>query len=508
MLRFLFVITATCCFFTAFAQPKADVTIGPVLKFNAKRETISAIIGEYSGTMVALRSGGKMAAIDGYDAKGNFKYSNPISLEFQEETFKREAIIGLRNNLLLFASRYDKKADKNTLIACILDINGKVVKPFSVIDEIVADKKRNSGDFHIAIADDSTKVLVYHDEPYEKEGMEKVQYMLIDENLNKLWTKALELPARDRESALKDFAVDNHGNVFIVSRMNQRAKERSEPNTYHVYGYLYESDKITDFELKLDNKYLEDPNILFDRSGELIISGFYKTDWRKGIDGLFYVRINPENQEIIAKNYKDFSKELLTVFLGEKKAEKADKKDRGLSSFVLRNVIRRADGGIMLVAEQYYVVVVETRDPKTGAVTRTYHYYYNDLLVANVAPSGSIDWYARIPKRQHSVNDGGYFSSFNVAAKGDRVYFIFNDNLKNFEPDADMSNPKQLNNFKKAIVALYALSPDGKIERAPLFTNKGQGVILRPKVANQNTPSSVTVFGERGKSFNFVKIDL
>jgi hypothetical protein len=477
------------------------------MKFGSRMETISMMIGNYAGNLVALKGKWHKQNIDVYSNTGQLKSSTPLNLVFNDTEFNLHSIIGLRNNLVVFCYDYNRKEDKNLLIAAVLDPSGKVIKPFAVVDEILSAKRFNSGSFSVTITDDSSKVLVQHQEPFDKEGMEKIQFKLLDENLNTLWVKPLELPIRDRENTLRDMAIDNNGNVFIVSSKFRKWSERDEPNVYKLFGYMVEKDELKQMELKLEDKYMDSPNILFHSSGELIISGFYRTDWRKGIDGLFYIRMNPANQEIIARNSKDFTKELLVSFLGERKGEKAEKKDQGLSSYVLREIIKRKDGGIVLIAEQYYVREVCSTDPKTGSRTCTYHYYYNDLLVANIAPNGSIEWYSRIPKRQHST-DGGYFSSFISIIKNDKIYFVFNDHVKNLKPGANLEKPTTISKFKKAVVALCELSADGSVKRSFLFTNEGRGVIMRPKIALQNGGGSVTVMAVRKKNYNFIKIDI
>jgi len=498
-----------CLSMNVVAQSPAVVNIGPVLSFNNRRETITKIVGNYGGNYIALRGSASLFqskyAIDGYDKNGFLKYSQPVSLEFEGQKFHFETLIGLQNNLLLFAYTYNKDKDLNILIASVLSPEGKVIKDFQVIDEISAPKRRNSGGFNVQLTDDSTKVLVYRVEPYDHEGLEKVHFTLLDENLNKIWTKPLELPVKDKESQLKDYAVDNEGRVFIVAKKVERKAKSDVPPVYLIYGYLPEEDRMTEMELTLPDKYLSDPSILFDRAGELLISGFYKSDWRKGINGQFYMRMNPKTQEIITRNYKDFGKDLLVEFYGEKQGAKADKKERGLYNYVLRNIIRRSDGGIVLVAERYYMYISCTTDSQ-GRQTCNYHYVYGNLLVANINNLGEVEWYARIPKNQHTVNDGGYYSSFMLAVKSDKLCFIFNDNPKNLT-EKYANRTKQVKVMKKSMVALYELDGEGKLTKAPLITNKGQQVILRPKVSIQNSSRSLTALGERGKKFNLVRIE-
>ncbi|MBK8353761.1 MAG: hypothetical protein IPL21_19570 [Saprospirales bacterium] len=70
-------------------------------------------------------------------------------------------------------------------------------------------------------------------------------------------------------------------------------------------------------------------------------------------------------------------------------------------------------------------MVISTSYSKYG--TTTIHYFSNDILVVDVDSDGSIDWFNRIPKRQHEINQYKY-SSYISALIGDKLAVVFNDN--------------------------------------------------------------------------------
>ncbi|MFT3885513.1 MAG: hypothetical protein QM724_08810 [Flavobacteriales bacterium] len=71
---------------------------------------------------------------------------------------------------------------------------------------------------------------------------------------------------------------------------------------------------------------------------------------------MFFLRLDRKTKEIVHESFKEFSDEMITSFMTEKEEKKAEKNDEDLElySYDLGNIIRRDDGGAVMVAEQYY----------------------------------------------------------------------------------------------------------------------------------------------------------
>ena len=134
-----------------------------------------------------------------------------------------------------------------------------------------------------------------------------------------------------------------------------------------------------------------------------------------------------------------------------------------------------------------------------------YFYNYNDIIVVNIQPDGGIEWATRIPKRQETVNDGGYYSSYAMSIVRDRLYFIFNDNSRNFSNEGN----SRLYNFngRNSIVALAELRKDGQLSMYPLFNNRDADIITRPKICKQIGSRRMMVYGEQGRQYRFAELE-
>ncbi len=80
------------------------------------------------------------------------------------------------------------------------------------------------------------------------------------------------------------------------------------------------------------------------------------------------------------------------------------------------------------------------------------------------------------------MNDGGVYNSYMLSTAKDKMFFIYNDNAKNLDPEK-VKTAKQVRPMGKAtksIATLVTLTEDGKFEKKALFSNKENKVVLLP----------------------------
>ena len=442
-------------------------------------------------------------------------YSKELKLtSVKSKKVQFEQIFCLKGKIILFTSFYDKATDMNTAFAQEVDENGKISKEFVEVDQIKATKKRNSGNFDFIISDDSTKILVYHNPPFEKYADEKFSYKLFDTDMKLIWEKKFSLPFKDKNFTVGSYEVDNDGNVHMLAKIQlpnsqtglKKLKEALNPSySFRIVSYYHKQDEMKDFELALPTKgsakkYVNDITFNVNTNGDIICAGFYGNKLGGGINGAFYMRVDRKTQEVVADGYKEFGKDFLGEFMSARKA----KKNKGLYNYDLKYLITREDGSATLIAEQYYVVVVCRTDPKTGARTCTYHYYYNDIIAVNVNSKGVIDWTTKVPKRQHSVNDGGYYSSFIFSIKDRNLFFMFNENPKNMKPQKGGGKKARvyyMNKPRKSVAVVVSMDSQGSMQKEALFSAKEAKFILRPKVHYRLDGNETVIYSEKHRLF-------
>lgn len=230
------------------------------------------------------------------------------------------------------------------------------------------------------------------------------------------------------------------------------------------------------------------------------------------VRGAFFMSLDPDSKAILHESYKEFSDDFITQYMTPKEEEKAkkkaEKKDEELQLFEydLDEIIRREDGGAVLVGEQYfmYTRTVCTSTQNGGQTCRTiYHYVYNDIIVVNISPEGDIEWASTVPKRQHTANDGGYFSSYALEVRDENLYFIFNDNGENlFKAAGDKFKQMDLQG-KGSIVTMATVDQDGRVTREALFDPEKRELILRPKSCRQLEDGRMFLYATRKKDYRF-----
>jgi len=296
-------------------------------------------------------------------------------------------------------------------------------------------------------------------------------------------------------------------------------------------AYTNNGEDFKEYKIDIRDKFISDLTVRVGNDGNLICAGFYS---EKGIDntkGTYFFRINSETKEIYNQNLKEFDFEFLTTYFRPRELERAQKaarrgdknKQAELYNFSLDDLIMRSDGGAVLVAEQYYVHEVREYDRFNAGIGGfnnrvggfngrnnyriDYHYNYNDIIVVNIKPTGEIEWSARIPKRQETVNDGGYYSSYTRAILPTGLYFVYNDNSRNFENGGGKNN--RIFDFGgggNSVITVAKIDKNGEVSRFPLFKNKDADTMMRPKMSKQIGKKEIAIFGEKGRHFRFASL--
>jgi hypothetical protein len=264
---------------------------------------------------------------------------------------------------------------------------------------------------------------------------------------------------------------------------------------------------VSDITVSLGDKFITDMQLGILDDGKLVCAGFYSDEGKFSIKGSYFLRIDPETKEIVKKSLKVFDLDFITEYMSERQEEKTQKKaDKGknveMYEYDLDNLLVRDDGGVVLIAEQYYIRISHhTATTSSGATTtRTvYHYYYNDILVINIDPEGNIDWSLKIPKRQYSTNDGGYFLSYAFANTPEKLYFAFHDHPKNMLKHSSIDKVYKVSRAGE-IMTLAVVYMNGNLEMDKIYNHKLLKAHTKPKTGEQLSDNELYMYLEGGKS--------
>ncbi len=498
---------ALICLFTGLNAQQVNISWGPELK-EPKKTDLTSIIGANKQSFYCLRQGSGFFNNDEiYLEKYSrsllkLEYIRPVRLKgLNDRRLLFERAFVLNHNILVFMSYYDRSEDRNTAFVQIISADdGSVIEAAKEVDVIAAQKRSNAGSFDFVLSADSSKILIMHNEPFDKYANEKFSYKVLNENAKEIWSAALELPYRDKSFRVSNYVVDNDGHVYMLASIEKEKgeKERKKPGYhYALLSYNYQSKQLQEKKIELGDRFISD--IAFDvQNNQLIIGGFYSNKSAMGLIGTFFRTMDARTGMLINQGSSDFSTEFLAGFMSKRRAEK----HKELYDYRIDHFVTRPDGGIYLIAEQYYYVVSTVCNPRGGCNT-TVNYYYNDIIVVNINSDSNVGWVKKLPKYQHTSNDNGFYSSYAMAAANSKLYFIFNDHPKNLKP-----NSKKVRDgvSRKMITVVATIDRDGNVQKEPLLGSSTGRIYTRPKVSLLMGNKETVLYAIKRRTFKFALV--
>lgn len=523
--------TLLCCLlaFPMLAQTstkKVNILWGTETK-ESKKISLGDIVGyDESGTYIIKTKRRGMYGIksdlifEHLDQKLIKTVSSELDLDVDEKKKGYEYTFHSNNKLFLYSSYLDKKAKKNTFY--YQELNKKTLQPSKKLNRLgqidyAGKSNYNSGAFFLRRSRNEERILLYYSLPYAKGEKEKFAFTVFDKDMTQLWEKTVTLPYTDELFDVERYRVDDEGNVYILGLIfkdKRKLRRKGEPNfKYIMISFKNNGDEMQSYPIELPGKFITDMQFAISDNGDIVCGGFYSDEGTFSIKGSYYLSIDGKSNEIKSKSINEFGIDFVTQNLRENKAKKAKKKaEKGKSiemyEYDLDDIILKDDGGAILISEQFFIRgVTRTYTDANGIMTTTttYYYHYNDIIVININPKGEIEWTEKIPKMQVTTNDGGYFSSYALAVRNDKMYFIFNDNPANlfYKPGGKLYN---FRNQKGSVAVLVTLTEEGRYSKELMFSTKDAEVLIRPKVCEQTNDDEMILFGQWRKMHRFAKL--
>jgi len=506
---------------------------------------LSEIITSNETGIYALREKTNSQGFDGpskiylehYTPQMKLRKSVKLEMKYKKKRVEFESIIPFGGKLYLFTSFNNEAKKTNYLFA--QEVNYRRLTPSKKLVKVAENPTRNKaqeGYFDFSISKDSSKLLIYNQNPEQKKTQETFSIYVYDQEMNQMWEKEITLPYPDESVDVERFEIDNDGNVYILNKVftdGGKKVKRGRVNYRHtILAYSATGEKFVEYPLELRDLFITDLTFKIANDGHLVCAGIYSQNGISNARGTYFFRLNPKTKEVYANNTKEFEFDLLTADLSKRKKSKAEKaeesgnvkKQAEIASFTLDHLILRNDGGAVLVGEQYFVQEDNSNFNNGLAGNRfgvggfnnsrfgrnvggnfSYIYNYNDLVVANIRPNGEIEWATRIPKNQQTRDDGGYFSSYAMSIVKDKLFFVFNDDSRNYNRD-DNKLYSFSGNTRRTLISLAQVNRDGSLEMSPLINNEQDNLLFRPKVSRQTGKREMILFGERGKKFKLASL--
>lgn len=396
---------------------------------------------------------------------------------------------------------YFQPIDKKTLA-----LNGSPKK----IASIPYETRSKQGEFRYEVSKDKKTIAVISSMHDDRNAREQFKVSVFNGSMTRLWQKDITLPYESNLFEKEALLLDNKGNIYLSGRLYmERVKEKRKGManySYSILAYRDLGETSKEYPVSLKGEFITDLGFNITTDDKLAVAGFYSEQGTYSIKGICFTLIDAASGTVMRQGNKAFD----ASFLSDFSKQQVDKQDMELYRYSLDDIIIRSDGGVLLLAEQFYVreQTNTTRYPDGRYyTTTTYYYNYNDIIAVNVNPDMTMEWATKIPKRQVTTDDGGYYSSYASAIAGDRIYLLFNDHPDNLAATNSATIAKY-SGVKNSVATLVTITADGKWKKSLLFSNKAQGEILRPKICEQVSANQFFLYGEKGKNYVVGKAQL
>jgi hypothetical protein len=316
-----------------------------------------------------------------------------------------------------------------------------------------------------------------------------INIALFNEQNQNVYKKQFPLNLDITEISLSNALLDNDKNIFFlldypIQKDNRRKRDERK---YMFYAFFDDEKELLEYDLIQEDLVIHDVGITYNQVGQSIhIAGFYRQFEDKNITGTFMLTVDCLTHKVLNMSHEVFS----STFITKANAISLSTAS-GLSDLYVRQVIPRSDGGTMIVAEKYY----ESRQSYTyyvnGFPQVSYRivYNYDEIVFINKKADGTTQQAEVVKKKQSSMNDGGYFSSFITVNTNDRVAFIYN---------ADVS--------VEGDILITSVSPSGEIETRILVKSLSFYVSLMPFEARQVDYNVLLASTLKDKKYSLMRI--
>lgn len=529
-----------------------------------------------TGYYVVTTNLGEMSEIymEHFDTSLNRTVSKKVKFLPDKVDRRYEYMYYSNDQLYILSSYSDYKLETRFLEVQTVNKKTLALNPDLRQIATVGDYHYEYGKFEFSISPNGKKLLVYSDYPKKKEvedgkkiKTDRYVFSVFEGNMEKVWSREIVFPYKDKVFSVQSYAVNNSGNLVFLGaifegqaaevmdkdlvngfigtysfkKMVKDSKSKDLAYKYIVLNYNGKEDNPIEYEISLDHKFVRDINMTIDKSGDLICTGFYSEKGILSIKGVFYLRYDGTTRELKIKSYKAFSQDFITHGLNDwqmkevkKQLEKGEEVE--MYQYDLGNLILMEDGSLFLLAEQF-IDYSSTIDVTNNYSSRFYEadrgYYsggfyggeffnlgfsgpymntmtrsdFNDILIIRIDQEGVIQDFDRITKKQKATSD--LYSSFGLASTKDHIYLYYNDNALNYNPKWT-NRPYTFSGEADAesVLVVAKIDREGKISKDLAVSSRTSTVQLNTKFGIQIKENTILMFGQSKGRHRFNKLML
>ncbi|MES2812927.1 MAG: hypothetical protein V4670_10700 [Bacteroidota bacterium] len=400
-----------------------------------------------------------------YNQKMELKNEQIVNFNLDEKKYAYMGAYFVKNKIVHFMQETKRKEDRIFLYSGTTDLDLKTSDKVLVLDEGDTDKIKSYYSFgQRRISPDSTKILIYKEYEGKKKEPNTLNFKVYDSNLTTtLLDKAAQLPIKAKNYETENITVDNLGNVYVLANIQKEKAEKVKDQTKFYYKLIVFGINGTTKEFDFDyvTKDIESIDLIAGKNNTIICTGFLKT-LGKGF-------LSRNKKTLISDEYFTSTIDCNTLTLkSSKKYELEGLYPEKLKSgdyvpYKVREIFDKEDGGHVVVAEQYKLVIVQTQK------STYYRYYYCDIAVIHVNNKSEVVSVSKMPKYQLNASNPSIISTY----KNGNTYIIYEDVAKNINAENDKET-KRSSGSSGSNDAMFLLTvlPSGEMKKEIIYTYK------------------------------------
>ncbi|MCT4665096.1 MAG: hypothetical protein N4A45_07675 [Flavobacteriales bacterium] len=420
----------------------------------------------------AFGNGGKKMTLEKVNGDLEVVNEKKIEMKYQDKKMKYEFSIENKKGAFLFSSFRNQKTKMKYLFRQKLNKNDLSLGSINKVAEISYEEgnKYKSGSFRNFASMDSTKNLIFYQNPKKKKAQLKFGVVVADDKLNTLWSKNVSLNVKRDYNRIIDYDISNNGDVYILLMhyMNKTAKKvhLRKPNAQYKILKITKGSAPVEVASFKSKKFIHELYLKMTKAQELKIVGLYNSHPKMdGYEGVVFSDIKDVNK----LKYQKFPAKMFYQNLKKSKAKRIKEKYKKgklkeLEDFSFKRIMT-ADNGFILILE-YYLIVSSTSQYGTVVV-----HHFREIPVIFVGNQGDIKWVHKINRRTKLIDKSrrmGYFYSF---YNDGMLRVIYNGRSENLRKDLTTSNVKVFNKGNKGhqAVILEEFTDEGFKEKTLLM---------------------------------------
>lgn len=421
-----------------------------------------------------------------YDAQLREVWSNEVLEQNGRRNIDFVTVIG--EHILVFMSEFFPKEKVIKTFYYAYDLEGNQLADQALLS-VYPNQREQKVDLQYVLSPNKRRLLCYKNLQNRQEA-EKILYFLFDDEGDLVSNGEVDIRYPDERFRVRSLRVSNLGNIYILGQFFVSNRVRN-PDDFRYLIVKHELAAQTEsFEIPVDigNRFISNLAFRLDREENIYLAGFYSNEREDQLAGTLFQKISPQG-ELLIESAQPFSPRFLSNYLSSGQIDRG----RELRNFQMNpedGIILRSDGGVLMLAEKFYITYQTYRDYYGMPVDREV-FHFDDVILTSIDGSGQIEWQAIVEKRQQSEQPAS-LSFFN--AIGPSGIYLFYE----YKPRGAAFN-----------VYYNRIGINGSVDRRkPLFPNYRYGNEYYPRFSEQisNDEAIMVYFNNKGRGLSVLKL--